>query len=332
MTYVPVELAAAKAGRLLDIFHELGIDSVPLEGVEAGVLSLWEVLENLASPGDLHDTTIADKYVAGAGVHDLAAKIVAVWDTIPAAKPKLAPHIKLLAETCYTGQNVANARWDRRDGIPREQGSADKVIELYWACLCILAGMSVELDDPFTSSGGQNPDVIAAAADGTRWAFALKTLSEVAQPATAAKNLVQNIKKACQQIERAECDKGMVVVNFKNVLDHPRLRSEGAFPYWQAAHWAINAQIYSVLQPFYANEAVELEPLFAQRGKVAPVVALVAHTTALVHTPGRNQMFTELKTMIAASVPTADDPKTGTFGREASVLATDLNHLVQLVI
>jgi hypothetical protein len=332
MTFVSIQQAAQRAERLLEILQEVGGNPAPLEGVEAGVISLWAVLENLASPGDPNDPAVADLYVAGAGVHDLAAKVVAVWDTKPEARTVLTPHLKLLAETCYTGQNVANARWDKKGDVAREQGSADKVIELYWACLCLLSEMSVAIDDPISSSGGLNPDVIATAVDGTRWAFALKTLSEVPQSATAAKNLVRNIEKGSEQIRRASCDKGMVVVNLKNVLDHPRARAAGPFPNWPAAQWSVNAQITSILQHFYANEAVALEPLFSEASAVAPVVALLAHTTTLVHPPGRGLMFTELKTMTAVSVPTPDEPHPGTFGREAEVLATDLNHLVQVVL
>jgi len=332
MTFVPIQQATQRAERLLEIFKEIRANPAQLEGVEAGVISLWAVLESLASPGNPTDPAVADLYVAGAGIHDLAAKIVAVWDTKPEVKPLLTPHLKLLAETSYTGQNVTNARWDRKGGVAREHGSADKVIELYWACLCILAEMSVELDDPFSSSGGSNPDVIAKAADGTRWAFALKTLSEVSKPDTAAKNLVRNIEKGADQIKRAACDKGMVVVNLKNVLDHPRVRAGGPFPNWPAAQWSLNAQITNILDYFYRNEAVALEPTFAQRSAVAPLVALLAHTTALVQPPGRGLMFTELKTMIGVSVPTPDEPQPGTFGREAAGLAADLNHLVQVVL
>ncbi|WP_165479814.1 hypothetical protein [Rhizobium leguminosarum] len=97
-------------------------------------------------------------------------------------------------------------------------------------------------------------------------------------PASAAKNLRANIEKACQQIERASCDKAVVVVNMKNVLDHPLLRSTGAFPHSTVARWAINAQIGELLKPFYENEAVALEPIFAVNHRAAPVVALVAHT------------------------------------------------------
>lgn len=296
------------------------------------MISLWHVLENLASPGDPKDPEIIKRYVAGAGLHDLAAKVVTVWDNLPNARPSIEAHLRLLASACYTGQNGANARWDRKDGVAREQGSADKVIELYWGCLCLLAGMTVELDDPFTSSGGSNPDVIGTAKDGTRWAFAIKTLAEVPAPETAAKNLRANIEKACQQIDRADCDKGMVVINLKNVLDHPLLRASGDYPNWMAANRAIQAQIGQILTPFYDVEAPELEPIFSTKTKVAPVAALVAHTTVLVHAPTGRRTFTEMKTMLGMPFPTSEKPGIGTYGREAIALATDLNDLVQKIL
>lgn len=36
------------------------------------------------------------------------------------------------------------------------------------------------------------------------------------------------------------------------------------------------------LKPFYENEAIALEPIFAVKHRAAPVVALVAHTTVVV--------------------------------------------------
>jgi hypothetical protein len=173
--------------------------------------------------------------------------------------------------------------------------------------------------------------VIATALDGTRWAFALKTLSE-AKAENAAKNLVRNIKKGAEQITRAECDKGIVVVNLKNVLDHDGLRASGVYWGWEAAQRAIMVQIDNILQPFYAREAVELVPIFARKSVVAPLVILVAHTTAVVRPPGRNSIFTELKTMLAMPVPTPDEPSVGTLGREAVHLAEVFQHLVQVVI
>src|SRR5260221_13219329 len=80
MTFIPVAEAAKKAERLLEIVKTAGGMPIPLEGLEDGVLSLWQVLEALAAPGDPSDPTVARNYIAGAGIHDLAAKVVAVWD------------------------------------------------------------------------------------------------------------------------------------------------------------------------------------------------------------------------------------------------------------
>jgi hypothetical protein len=334
MAIVPIVDAAKKAERLLEIVKEVGGNFIPLEGLEDGVLALWQVLEALAAPGDPNDPVVKRNYLAGAGIHDLAAKVIAVWDDSNIAdttKAELTPHLQLLAETCFTGQNVANARWDRKDGVAREHGSADKVIELYWACLSILAGMTVSLDDPIKSSQGKNPDVIAKAADGTRWAFAIKTLAEVASPERAAKNLAENFTKARQQIERASCDKGIVVVNLKNILRHDTIQSFGTFLNAASAHDLIKVEIAKILKPFYLDEAKILDP-FLPRVRIAPLIILVAHTTALVVPPAHKPMFTELKTMIAMSLPTPDEHAPGTFGREATMLAKDLNHLVQLVV
>jgi hypothetical protein len=334
MAIVPVVEASKKAERLLEIVREVGGDLIPLEGLEDGVLALWQVLEALAAPGDPNDPVVRRNYLAGAGIHDLASKVVAVWDDNNIAattKEELIPHLRLLAETCFTGQNVANARWDKKDGVAREHSSADKVIELYWACLSILAGMTVSLDDPITSSQGKNPDVIATAADGTRWAFAIKTLAEVATPERAAKNLAENFTKARQQIERADCDKGIVVVNLKNVLRHDAVQGLGTFINAASAHDVIKVEISKILKPFYVDEASGLDPILP-RLKIAPIIILVAHTTALVAPSANKPMFTELKTMIAMSLPTPDEHAPGTFGREATMLAKDMNHLIQLVV
>jgi hypothetical protein len=80
-----------------------------------------------------------------------------------------------------------------------------------------------------------------------RWTFAACTPWAVRrQP--PQRTFVQIFEKACQQIERASSDKAVVVVNMKNVLDHPLLRSTGAFPNSTVAQWAINAQIGEIFE------------------------------------------------------------------------------------
>lgn len=332
MTLVSTERAAQQAERLLRILIEIGAKPVTNHGVEAGVLSLWEILQSLANPGDASDPEIIARNVSGAGIHDLAAKITAVWDAHVESREWLKPHLMLLAQTYHIGQNTPNDRWDRIDGQAIEQGSADKVIELYFACLCILCKMAVDLDDPFESCRGMNPDVIATASDGTRWAFALKTQGS-GNPANRAINLADLLNGAAEQILRCNCDKGVVVVNLKNVIDHNLLRDSGTFRSWEYARDALESQVDAMLESFHQTQIDNLHPAFTDRGKVAPIVLLIAHATVLCMPPGSAKpAFTEIKSMKARTLPTRYDPAPGTYAAEVKYLAGSLNHVVQTQI
>lgn len=329
MTLVTVQMAAAQAERLLEIFTEIGVKPVAGHGVEGAVLSLREILENLAAPRDLSDQKVINRYVIGAGIHDLAAKITTVWDKYIHARDWLRPHLILLAETNHVNQNTVNERWDRIDGEPREHGSADKVVELYWACLCVLVGMSVELDEPYESSGGRNPDVIATSADGTRWAFALKT-QNLGNAANRAINLAQLLNSAAEQILRADCEKGVVVVNLKNMINHDRLRETGAFENWERGRDELEAQVDAHLEKFHEIQADVLDSAFTKGGKLAPVVIFISHATVLCIHPGRSSaMFTEIKAMKARTLPNRYEPAPGTYAAEVKCLAHALNNVVQ---
>lgn len=331
MTLVSAQMAAKRAERLLEIFGEIGAAPVPFKGVMGGALSLWEIIRNLATPGDLSDSKVVERYVTGAGIHDLAAKITAVWDKCVKARRQLEPHLTLLAQTHYVGQNTENARWVVIDGEARDQQSADKVIELYWACLCLLAKMSVELDHPYESSRGTNPDVIATAPNGSVWAFALKTLSRVA-PENTAKNLANLIYGAAEQILCARCDKGVVVVNMKNVLNHEDLRLR-EFANWQSARDALEAQVDAIRERFWESEAERLLPIFEKRSAVAPIAILVAHATVLCYPEGSSELtVTEVKAMKITTLPHRYDPATEPFAAEVVSLARVLNDIVQLEI
>lgn len=330
MTMVTMAQAARRVERLLDILKEIGAKPASLEGVEAGALSLWEILERLSVPGDPEDPETVELYVTGAGIHDLAAKISAVWEQRPDAQPALEPHLHALAKTAYVAQNATNPRWDRKGPLAREHGSADKVIELYWGCLCLLAGMrAIEMDDPAASSGGKNPDVIATAADGTRWAFAIKTLAET-KAANVPKNLTDRLDEALEQIERAECDRGIAVINLKNVLDHNALRSGHAYANTMSASSALSRQLLAPLTAFYDVEASRLEPRFEKRSKLVPIAALVAHATVLMLPPSSHKhTFTQIKSMVGFAIPTLAGSGPGTYRAEGEALLHDLNDVVQ---
>lgn len=204
--------------------------------------------------------------------------------------------------------------------MPTEHGSADKVIELYWGCLCLLAGLSVELDDPFTSSGGSNPDVIATASDKTTWAFAIKTLAQTPKLENLPKNIVANLEKGLDQIVASRADKGFVVINAKNILDHDSLRQQGPYHTWQEAQARLTQQLMLAIEPFYRDEAVAISQRFETKSQLAPMFAVVAHSTVLAYPTGLNRpMWTEVRTMVAPFLPKPDAPSPGSFGAEALV-------------
>jgi hypothetical protein len=144
-------------------------------------------------------------------------------------------------------------------------------------------------------------------------------------------NLVGHIKKGIEQINRVECDKGIVVINLKNILPHDEFINS-IFWIWEEAHCAVMAHINGILRELYANEADKLTLLFGERGIIASLIIIIAHTTVLSHATSKKIMFTELKSMVAASMPTPEGPMIGTFGRKAENLASNFNYFVQTIL
>ena len=124
---------------------------------------------------------------------------------------KLAP-LKEHFELLNVGTPLQNVE------APRNDPSGDKLFELLIALGALRMGADVTVDSPDRSKG-ENPDVIATW-KGVRWAFACKVPSGDS-PIT----LFDNIAKGVDQIEKSPADRGFVVLNFKNRLDH-----DGAFP------------------------------------------------------------------------------------------------------
>jgi hypothetical protein len=329
MSLVKIETAAKPAERLLQILDEIGTPAAPGGGVDAGLFSLREILRELATLEDAVSDGVPDRHIAAAGTHDLAAKVCAVWDRLPREQETIKPHLHLLATTKYVTLNAFNPR---REGNV-EHGDADKVIELYWGCLCLLAGFKVKLDDPIASSGGKNPDVLATASDGTVWGFAIKTMSEANRRDNYPKNLRDLIKKGLTQIENSEAHKGFVVVNIKNVLIHEMLRDQGPYRNLDEAISRVRGQLDPVFAPFYKEEVFEIAEHLKGNARLAPLFAVVAHSAVLAYPPGSmRNVWTELRIMFGNFLPTPDEPSPGSFGAEAFGLADELNHIIQTVI
>ncbi len=92
----------------------------------------------------------------------------------------------------------------------------NKLMELYIALLCMSFATNIRLDDP-NNSKGDNPDVMFDFQNQT-WAIACKALHSAKE-----KTLYDTIEKGTEQINRSSAGIGIVVVNFKNIIDRNQI-------------------------------------------------------------------------------------------------------------
>jgi hypothetical protein len=154
-------------------------------------------------PGDSID--VRPRYREMVGLFDLLVKLVSCEGH--RAFSRLTPHLRLLNDGNPL-QSVTTSVLDQEN---------NKLFELYIASLCI--GIPVEdvlLDDP-NASVGDNPDVLATY-EGVRWGLACKALHSA-----APKTIMDNIRKAIDQIERSGADTGFPVLSAKNIAAHDEI-------------------------------------------------------------------------------------------------------------
>jgi hypothetical protein len=164
------------------------------------------------------------------GFVDLAGKVVGVKDRPDFGQ--LVPHLQMLSKKTVL-QNAAS---------PVTDDAANKVIELYVACLAMTFGSNIALDHPVNSKG-DNPDVMLDFR-GRRWAVALKTLHS-----RKPRAIYDNIKKAADQIEASAATHGLVILNAKNLLDYDALWPSPSVSYpEQLAIDLLQAQVGDIIK------------------------------------------------------------------------------------
>lgn len=116
---------------------------------------------------------------------------------------ELKPHLELLASEEF-----------KQNEKKEYNNETNKIFELLFALALFQAGCKdIKLDSP-TNSKGNNPDILATWKE-ERWGFACKTVYS-----SSEKTFFDNIKKGIDQIQKSEADKGYVVINFRNIIDH----------------------------------------------------------------------------------------------------------------
>lgn len=155
----------------------------------------------------IHDDNIDIRSVFSdvAGLIDIIGKVIKNRDHQDFEQ--IIPHLEILNKA---GTSVMTSKSKVTDD------GNNKLMELYISLLCMRFATNIELDNP-NNSQGDNPDVMFSFR-GKRWAIACKALHSAKE-----KTLYDTIEKGTEQINRSNAEKGIVVVNFKNIIDRDLL-------------------------------------------------------------------------------------------------------------
>ncbi len=148
-----------------------------------------------------------------AGLVDLVSKIV---------KNRSHPDFKQIIPHLEVLNNASTAVLTSKSSVIDDKNN--KLLELYIALLCMRFATNIRLDNP-NNSKGDNPDVMFNYRDKV-WAIACKALHSKNE-----KTLHNTIEKGTEQINRSSAERGIVIVNFKNIIEReniwPLLNEDG---------------------------------------------------------------------------------------------------------
>jgi hypothetical protein len=283
----PAELRSfEQAGKIVERF-EMALDSYGISiasgsELEAICLEIQDLEDKRTrrSPLPVHADYRAEMSRA-MGVLHFAELLVATFDR-GRRLDILVPHMEL-----FNGASVAQNV--RRIGDDK----ANKLFELLLALACMDFGTEVALDHP-VASRGDNPDVMFRYA-GTKWALACKVPN-----GESAISAYDNIKSAVSQIDRSDADRGLVVLNARNWINHDLLwRKPGGdvigHPEEQDIHWAwataempfsmLRAEADERYRAVCLDKGEELLEVFGGSGKAVPAVLNFLQSATLVASP-----------------------------------------------
>jgi hypothetical protein len=307
LSYPSFERASEVVGQFIKLLAEHDVDLRQGGAAEGEALAMIDILDMWKDPAR---RTADPRPVARAamGFVDLAGKVVGVKDHPDFGQ--LVPHLQMLSRTTVL-QNAASTVTD---------DAANKVIELYVACLAMTFGSKVALDHPVNSKG-DNPDVMLGFR-GQRWALALKTLHS-RKPRT----IYDNIKKATDQIEASPATHGLVILNVKNVLDYDALWPSPSVSYpEQLAIDLLQAQVGDIIKGLEEIPSEDWRGALALSRKAAlPIVFIGQAGFSAIPKFGDQPHFMSIKAVCAYLVPHGD-PKGG------MKLVRELHHASQQFI
>jgi len=313
---VPFHCADKIGDRFLALLSKHGVQPPVYSSIEGELLSLTQLIEVTKNPALAQGPAAVSILRAAAGIHDLAAKVLAFETNSEFAT--FIPHLQLIAKSgiraTSIGQNVISGPYD---------DTSRKMAELYLGCLVSLVGTQIELDSP-TAATGDNPDILFTAepAGGVarRWALAVKTISS-----KHGQTIFERIKEGGQQIDSPKCaaNSGMIVINAKNAIDHTALWQT---PYANivSAKCALSNQLVQLANSANANRSqAEWDAVFAKR-VVRPVLFL-GQSLVRVPTPAGAETPTALKVLLSYGA-------NGQLDQIGASIATYINDAMQSIV
>ncbi len=186
--------------------YNMGIP--PNSPLEEASISILEMLE-IRKKKEIHNLKVdcRERWRQAFFLADVARK--AVRAQAHADFSKLLSHLHLLLEPTNFSQFSAVDVTT----TPKQKDTNNKIFELYVAVILFSILSDLQFDNPQASQGG-NPDIIGKSR-GKKWGFACK-VSHSENPLA----FLAQVRKGIDQIEKADVDHGLIVVNLKNLIPH----------------------------------------------------------------------------------------------------------------
>jgi len=276
---------------LLNFLNQIGVDPAQKSHFENDYLIATDYIENYNN-GKTEKLTTAGRNAIG-GLHELYKWIWSIKDC-PEFE-KLLPHFGMLSESA----SRINEKTKMISPVTGKQDDkTNKLIETIVAMFAIKVGSNIDLDDPIASSNGENPDIIFDYS-GQRISVACKTLR-----GSSSNTILDNLRSAAKQINRAECDKGYIAINAMNILPHDKIVNN-VYSNLKEPFFLLISDIVGLYESMQIDATKELDEIFKDH-KVRPVILTFVHSTTRLASNAGN-LSTMIKSTFASPLRKNDE-------------------------
>lgn len=286
------ETVIRRVDELLTFLESINIEPALSSYLESDYLAAHEFYEKFQRSG----STANDEpgRAALGGLHELYKWI---WAAKRSAEfEKIHGHLELLVQS-IPRINGAVSLISPVTG--KQDDKSNKFVEAIVGLFAVAHGTSVELDDPIRSSGGGNPDAIFTFR-GARISVACKTL-RTSKPGT----IFGNLSSAAKQISRADCERGYILFNSMNILEHAAISSCIYDTYLEPISVLIEG-VKEKYRSVLAEYSEELKQIFLEHPKVSPNVITTVHSVTKIRSLA-GYMSTSLKTTLLTNFGSDDE-------------------------